>query len=249
MLDVYCILYFLHLLGGFLHICALYMYYICGLWPPDNVSCLFLTWYQSLGFVSLPHAQLLLDRRRSFFPCRRRSSPAAVGLLPVAFPVFLGSVGRPSVAFPAWIGSARRLDRIVSADSVCRCRPLVWFIRSRPPYSLATCSVSPPAGLLPGVVRVDRTPRSAAALARTRSRSVPASCLDRPAAPDLLLGIGCSFWSGRPRPRLSHRWDPALSWSLAHLAPLSPLYSLSGRSPLGRHRRQPVPFRPRFFPE
>jgi hypothetical protein len=30
-LDVYCILYFPHLLGGFLHICALYMYYI--LWP------------------------------------------------------------------------------------------------------------------------------------------------------------------------------------------------------------------------
>jgi hypothetical protein len=42
-LDVYYILYFPHLLGGFLHICALYMYYICGLWPPDNVSCLFLT--------------------------------------------------------------------------------------------------------------------------------------------------------------------------------------------------------------
>jgi hypothetical protein len=40
LLDVYCILYFPHLLEGFLHICALYMYYICGLWPPDNVSCL-----------------------------------------------------------------------------------------------------------------------------------------------------------------------------------------------------------------
>jgi hypothetical protein len=45
LLDVYCILYFLHLLGGFLHICALYIYYICGLWPSDNASCLFLTWY------------------------------------------------------------------------------------------------------------------------------------------------------------------------------------------------------------
>jgi hypothetical protein len=42
-LDVYCILYFPHLLGGFLHICALYMYYICGFWPPDNVCCIFLT--------------------------------------------------------------------------------------------------------------------------------------------------------------------------------------------------------------
>jgi hypothetical protein len=43
-------LYFPHLLGGFLYICALYMYYICGLWPPDNVSCIFLTWYQSYSF-------------------------------------------------------------------------------------------------------------------------------------------------------------------------------------------------------
>jgi hypothetical protein len=49
LLDVYYILYFPHLLGGFLHICVLYIYYICGLWPPDNVSCLFLTWYQSPG--------------------------------------------------------------------------------------------------------------------------------------------------------------------------------------------------------
>ena len=30
-----CILYFAHMLGAFLHI-HLYMYYICGLWPPGN---------------------------------------------------------------------------------------------------------------------------------------------------------------------------------------------------------------------
>jgi hypothetical protein len=37
--GVRCILYLPHLLGGFLHIYIMYMYYICGLWPPDNVSC------------------------------------------------------------------------------------------------------------------------------------------------------------------------------------------------------------------
>jgi hypothetical protein len=52
LLDVYCILHFPHLLGGFLHIYALYIYYICGLWPPDNISCIFMTWYQSPGYGS-----------------------------------------------------------------------------------------------------------------------------------------------------------------------------------------------------
>jgi hypothetical protein len=66
LLDVYCILYFPHLLGGFLHICTMYMYYICGLWPPDNVGCLFITWYQSPGLGHPPHAATRVDPKFSF---------------------------------------------------------------------------------------------------------------------------------------------------------------------------------------
>jgi hypothetical protein len=43
-LDVYiCILYFSHMLGGFLHICTYTCTIYCGLWPLDNTSCIFLT--------------------------------------------------------------------------------------------------------------------------------------------------------------------------------------------------------------
>jgi hypothetical protein len=98
-LDVYCILYFLHLLGGFLHICVMYMYYICGLWPPDNVSCLFLTWYQSICFISLPHAQLVLDSDPIF-----RLRP--VDLLG-------GRSVSPSVGFASPSPSRSRADRLI----------------------------------------------------------------------------------------------------------------------------------------
>jgi hypothetical protein len=85
MLDVYCILYFPHLLGGFLHICTLYMYYICGLWPPDNVSCLFPTWYQSIGLAPA-RCNSVLPPPPPPFPGRRRSATTwpAVDLAPAA---------------------------------------------------------------------------------------------------------------------------------------------------------------------
>jgi hypothetical protein len=38
------------MLGGFLHICTCTCTIYCGLWPPDNTSCIFLTWYQSYSF-------------------------------------------------------------------------------------------------------------------------------------------------------------------------------------------------------
>jgi hypothetical protein len=37
---------------GFLHICTCTCTIYCGLWPPDNTSCIFLTWYQSTRFSS-----------------------------------------------------------------------------------------------------------------------------------------------------------------------------------------------------
>jgi hypothetical protein len=69
-LDVYYILYFPHLLGGFLHICALYMYYICGLWPPDNVGCLFITeksCYRDLLLVATVQTPPRHHQKSNFF--------------------------------------------------------------------------------------------------------------------------------------------------------------------------------------
>jgi hypothetical protein len=63
------------MLGGFLHICTYTCTIYCGLWPPDNTSCIFLTWYQSSRFSSTPHAatpckiRRLLNSRR--LPLRR----------------------------------------------------------------------------------------------------------------------------------------------------------------------------------
>jgi hypothetical protein len=66
------------------------MYYICGLWPPDNVSCIFLTWYQSKVFFSGRATRPLTGRRRS--PSNR---PPLFPICPVSSPSpRLG--GRPS---------------------------------------------------------------------------------------------------------------------------------------------------------
>src|SRR3954471_10608085 len=44
-LDVYiCILYFPHMLGGFLHICLVPVLYIVAFGPQRNITCLFLTY-------------------------------------------------------------------------------------------------------------------------------------------------------------------------------------------------------------
>jgi hypothetical protein len=150
-LDVYCILYFPHMLGGFLHICALYMYYICGLWPPDNVSCLFLTWYQCYRFF-FPHAQLV---RSDPIPPPPFLQPPPVTFRP----------GRPCpvLAVPATSRSARPSRRLLSASRSRSLRKVVllppfllpWRPRILPwplPSVLATgrassCSESPPGHL------------------------------------------------------------------------------------------------------
>jgi hypothetical protein len=48
------------MLGGFLHICIYTCTIYCVLWPSDNTSCIFLTWYQSPARVPrLTHLQLV----------------------------------------------------------------------------------------------------------------------------------------------------------------------------------------------
>jgi hypothetical protein len=84
------------MLGGFLHICTCTCTIYYGLWPLDNTTCLFLTWYQS-GFSH--------DRRRQFAPASLSPVPvlaaAAVFIFfrsPSSDLVDLGVVlaGRPS---------------------------------------------------------------------------------------------------------------------------------------------------------
>jgi hypothetical protein len=130
MLDVYCILYFPHLLGGFLHICALYMYYICGLWPPHNASSSFLTWYQSARLASPRTLQLRArsaDNRSgstsvlflcSIFFARDLPRPPSLGPPSPDICINLAAVAsprlarrRPAVVRPAWFADARHLHQ------------------------------------------------------------------------------------------------------------------------------------------
>jgi hypothetical protein len=88
------------------------MYYICGLWPPDNVSCLFLTWYQSPGLGHPPHAatRALIQ---NFLFLRPPSSPAisvvvfhcviSISLSPSRLAGSPSSTSRPT-SDSAWIG-------------------------------------------------------------------------------------------------------------------------------------------------
>jgi hypothetical protein len=112
----------------------MYMYYICGLWPPDNVSCIFLTWYQSIRFF-FSDAQLVLNFLDPFFrfllcrwppryrplPSRSRPpsscswppSPRSWPPPPRSSPDLVRSLGPAEVflaSMPARLGN-RRLDR------------------------------------------------------------------------------------------------------------------------------------------
>jgi hypothetical protein len=104
------------MLGGFLHICTCTCTIYYGLWPPDNTSCTFITWYQSLG-LGLIFLDALLVRDFStflpaaaanlwFWPRRRPDSGPPV-------PVPPGSASSPvvspalSAAFGNQIGLAR----------------------------------------------------------------------------------------------------------------------------------------------
>jgi hypothetical protein len=67
------------MLGAFLHICTCTCTIYCGLWPLDNTTCLFPTWYQS-GFSR--------DRHRQF-------APASVSPVPVLAAAALLSISSP----------------------------------------------------------------------------------------------------------------------------------------------------------
>jgi hypothetical protein len=73
------------MLGGFLHICTCTCTIYCGLWPPDNTSCIFLTWYQSVRFFfwtrnSSSIFSILVPFPAAVVPGRRRPVPG-VGTL------------------------------------------------------------------------------------------------------------------------------------------------------------------------
>jgi hypothetical protein len=65
-----CICVFSHLLGVSCIFSPVHVTICCGLWPPGNTTCLFLSWYQSTRFSSSPR------RRRRRPP---RPSAAASG--------------------------------------------------------------------------------------------------------------------------------------------------------------------------
>jgi hypothetical protein len=92
------------MLGGFLHICTTCTCTIyCGLWPSDNTSCIFLTWYQSLGLsFFFWHAQLVPFSLR--YSCRR--------------PPFVAVFGLPVLLVLDWLGRSLpcpRLDHVPAA--------------------------------------------------------------------------------------------------------------------------------------
>jgi hypothetical protein len=84
------------MLGSFLHICTCTCTIYYGLWPPDNTSCTFITWYQSPG-LGLIFSDAQLVRHSS----RRPSTPAAAAFL-------LAVVLRPSsLPLARWSSSDR----------------------------------------------------------------------------------------------------------------------------------------------
>jgi hypothetical protein len=104
MYIVYCI--FPRILGGFLHICTCTCTIYCGLWPPDNTSCIFLTWYQSYRFFS--HAQLMLRSNLTgaaaivFRPLSPCSSSTATRSSASAPSVELLRLARLGIRRPPW---------------------------------------------------------------------------------------------------------------------------------------------------
>jgi hypothetical protein len=114
--SVRCILYivFSPSVRGFpAYLCPIHVLYICGLWPPDNASCLFITWYQSPG-LGHPHAATRALYESCFFfdLVRPPPSPAtlvSVGLdlpAPCLRPYTRESV--PQVPPVVWLRSASR---------------------------------------------------------------------------------------------------------------------------------------------
>jgi hypothetical protein len=146
------------MLGAFLHICTCTCTIYCGLWPPDNTSCIFLTWYQSPARIPrLTHLQLvrinfhffppssssppLVSRGSPLVAARRWSAPSPGGRpssTTSSAPRFGSASARPLLPPP---GSAPRsaaasnsIPLGLSSPSVARNRSRIG-LRSAPPTS------------------------------------------------------------------------------------------------------------------
>jgi hypothetical protein len=125
------------MLGGFLHICTCTCTIYCGLWPPDNTSCIFLTWYQSYMFFFLARATRAPIQSHWRHLHRFSAVVAAVFLT-------VDVARRDSSDF---FRSAAPVDRLCPASNGCSCR-------DRPPAEIGLQLV---ASVLP--IGSDRCPR------------------------------------------------------------------------------------------
>jgi hypothetical protein len=134
------------MLGGFLHICTYTCTIYCGLWPPNNTGCIFLTWYQGYMFF-FSHAQLMHSPIQSH-------STGAVSLFPavVATPTCPScNFGRPPAVSPAaqLPVAGCVLRRLLSALAGRASRPCsVWISRPDQPPRGRRCAAA--LGLPPG---------------------------------------------------------------------------------------------------
>jgi hypothetical protein len=119
------------------------MYYICGLWPPDNTSCTFITWYQSPGLgLIFSDAQLVRDSGR------RLPTPAAAANL-----WFWPPLGAFSILWCAvwWLPRLVIYSRARSQQEAAPVPPLPDLLEAeidRPPRWLRSIA-PPPAGGCP----------------------------------------------------------------------------------------------------
>jgi hypothetical protein len=149
---IFVYVYFLHLLGGFLHIITCICNYMLWPWPPGNTTRLFLTWYQSNRFCSSRSRCRRPPRSPADAPGRRRSfSP-------------LESSGRPSSSPFGLVLAARPRS---PADASSRDRPPPPAI-GRPPAEIGDRS---PARARPRLRSAAREPASSAPAPRSAARN------------------------------------------------------------------------------
>jgi hypothetical protein len=191
------------LVRGFSCIFAhLYMYYICGLWPLWNITCLFLTWYQSgLGFYA-HRTHRPRDRRRSCLPSRLLiSAPSSSRGRPLLSP---SAAFSRRFIFSCWVdllpGKAALQRSVVAA-----------FSRARIGSAVAIFSAAA-TRLVASVAAASRSARAACAPFPAPARSAawipigPATAWIGSVIGRLLLGSACSDPSccldpDRPAPR------------------------------------------------
>jgi hypothetical protein len=159
------------MLGGFLHICTYTCTIYCGLWPPDNTSCIFLTWYQSPGRVPPSHAPATRVYQLPLF------FSTVVFFTAVGLPwTSLG--GRPSLICPVpwWPPvSDPAAPSLVSARSPLGLRSASsWWRRFRPGSAATAWDLV--AALVPGGILVPRSAATAWIGRHYRPELVAVSC-------------------------------------------------------------------------